>query len=93
MPERLGASFFKFCLPFANKVTTLYTHRRFEMGELAKAVVSTLLFNQSVTVGSKLINNKRVTGSEREGLGIALVAYLFVHLATSNPAPSTPAKH
>jgi len=63
------------------------------MGELAKAIVSTILFNQSVAIGSKVINNKRVTQGEREGLGIALIAYIFVHAATSQPVPNAPVRY
>jgi hypothetical protein len=62
------------------------------MGELAKAIVQALLVNQSVAVGSKVISNKRVTAREKEGLGLALVAYALVHLATSAATPDTPAK-
>lgn len=58
------------------------------MGELIRAVVNTILVNQSVTIGSKIINNKRVTQSEREGLGLALIACALVHLVTSKPTPS-----
>lgn len=58
------------------------------MEELVKAAVNTILFNQSVAVGSKIINNKRITQSEREGLGLALIACALVHLVTSKPTPS-----
>jgi hypothetical protein len=62
------------------------------MGELAKAIVRALLVNQSVAVGSKVISNKRVTAREKESLGLALVAYALVHLATSTTTPNTSAK-
>jgi hypothetical protein len=52
------------------------------MGELVMAIVSSILVNQSVAVGSKIINNKRVTRSEREGLGLALLTFALVNLAT-----------
>jgi hypothetical protein len=62
------------------------------MGELAKAIVRALLINQGAAVGSKVINNKRVTAREKESLGLALVAYALVHLATSTPTSDMPAK-
>jgi hypothetical protein len=62
------------------------------MGELAKAIVRALLVNQGVAVGSKVINNKRVTAREKESLGLALVAYALVHLATAIPTSNMPAK-
>ncbi len=62
------------------------------MGELAKAIVRALLVNQGVAVGSKVINNKRVTAREKESLGLALVAYALVHLATSTPTSDVLAK-
>lgn len=62
------------------------------MGELAKSIVRALLVNQSVAVGSKVISNKRVTAREKESLGLALIAYALIHLATSTATPDTATK-
>jgi hypothetical protein len=53
------------------------------METLIKTVVSSLLVNQGVAVGTKLINNRPVTDREKTGLGLALLVFALVSVATS----------
>jgi hypothetical protein len=53
------------------------------METLIKTVVSSLLVNQGVVVGTKLINNRPVTDREKTGLGLALLVFALVSVATS----------
>ena len=55
------------------------------METLIKTVVSSLLVNQSIVVGTKLINNRPVTDREKTGLGLALLVFAMVSVATSQP--------
>jgi hypothetical protein len=55
------------------------------MEPLAIAVAKSIFVKQSVTVGSKLINNKRVTKADEKAFWISLLILGLVVVVVSNP--------
>ena len=62
------------------------------MDDLLKTVAKSLFVQQSVNVGSKLINNKRVTKNDEQGFWLSLLFLGLVNLPTQQPAASTLAR-
>lgn len=64
------------------------------MEELLKAIAKGLFVRQSVTVGSKIVNNKRVTKSEEQGFWLSLLFLGLVNLPPPQQQPTnTPARY
>lgn len=63
------------------------------MQELLKAIAKGVFVQQSVTVGSKIVNNKRVTKSEEQGLWLSLLFLGLVNLPPQQPPANTPARY
>jgi hypothetical protein len=59
------------------------------MEEILRAVAKGIFIQQSVNVGAKLINSKRVTKDEGQGFWLSLLFLGLVNLPTQPPAPST----
>ena len=59
------------------------------MEEFLKAIAKGIFVQQSVNVGSKLINNKRVTKNDEQGFWLSLLFLGLVNLPTQQPAPNT----
>ncbi len=55
------------------------------MEELLKAIAKGVFVQQSVTLGSKLVNNKRVTKSEEQGFWLSLLFLGLVNLPQQPP--------
>lgn len=62
------------------------------MDDLLKTVAKSLFVQQSVNVGSKLVNNKRVTKNDEQGFWLSLLFLGLVNLPTQQPAPNTLAR-
>ena len=62
------------------------------MQELLKAIAKGVFVKQSVTLGSKIVNNKRVTKSEEQGFWLSLLFLGLVNLSQQSPT-NTPAKY
>lgn len=56
------------------------------MEEVFKIVAKSLLIQQSVNVGSKLINNRRITKNEEKGFWLSLLFFGLMNLPTQQPA-------
>jgi hypothetical protein len=63
------------------------------MRELLKAIAKGVFVQQSVTVGSKIVNNKRVTKSEEQGFWLSLLFLGLVNLPPQPPPTNTPARY
>ncbi len=59
------------------------------MEEVLKSVAKTLLVQQSVNVGSKLISNKRVTKNDEKSFWLSLLFFGLMNLPTQRPIPNT----
>ena len=59
------------------------------MEQLAIAVAKGVFVKQSVTIGSKVINNKRVTKTDEKGFWISLLILGLVVFMTSPLSPSS----
>jgi hypothetical protein len=55
------------------------------MDDLIKTVAKSLFVQQSVNVGSKLVNNKRVTKNDEQGFWLSLLFLGLVNLPTQQP--------
>jgi len=62
------------------------------MDELLKTVAKSLFVQQSVNVGSKLINNKLVTKNDEQGFWLSLLFLGLVSLPAQPPASNTLAR-
>jgi hypothetical protein len=62
------------------------------MEEALKAIAKGLFVQQSVSVGSKLINSKRVTKNDEQGFWLSLLFFGLTHLPTPQPVPKTLAR-
>jgi hypothetical protein len=62
------------------------------MEDILKAIAKGLFIQQSVNVGSKLINNKRVTRNDEQGFWLSLLLFGLVSLPAQPPAPNTIAR-
>ena len=58
------------------------------MEQLAIAVAKGVFVKQSVTIGSKVINNKRVTKTDEKGFWISLLILGFVVVVTAPLLPT-----
>lgn len=63
------------------------------MQELLKAIAKGVFVQQSVTVGSKIVNNKRVTKSEEQGFWLSLLFLGLVNLPPPQPPTNTPVRY
>lgn len=63
------------------------------MQELLKAIAKGVFVKQSVTVGSKMVNNKRVTKSEEQGFWLSLLFLGLVSLPPQQPPTNTPSRY
>jgi hypothetical protein len=63
------------------------------MQELLKVIAKGVFVQQSITLGSKIVNNKRVTKSEEQGFWISLLLLGLVNLPTQPPPTNTPATY
>jgi hypothetical protein len=59
------------------------------MEEILKAIAKGIFIQQSMNVGAKLINNKRVTKHEGQGFWLSLLFLGLVNLPAQPPASST----
>jgi len=59
------------------------------MEDILKAIAKGLFIQQSVNVGSKLVNNKRVTRNDEQGFWLSLLLFGLVSLPAQPPAPNT----
>jgi hypothetical protein len=62
------------------------------MEEVIEAVAKGLLVQQGVNVGSKLVNNKRVTKSDEKGFWLSLLFFGLINLPAPTPATTTLAR-
>jgi hypothetical protein len=62
------------------------------MEDVLKAVAKGLFIQQSVSVGSKLINNKRVTKNDGQGFWLSLLFFGLMNLPAPQPAHNTLAR-
>ena len=58
------------------------------MEQLAIAVAKGIFVKQSVTIGSKMINNKRVTKADEKGFWISLLILGLVVVTATPPLPA-----
>jgi hypothetical protein len=63
------------------------------MEELLKAVAKGIFVQQGISLGSKIVNNKRVTKSEEQGFWLSLLFLGLVNLPVQQPASNKLAKH
>jgi hypothetical protein len=64
-----------------------------KMEEFLKAVAKGIFVQQSVNLGSKIVNNKRVTKSEEQGFWLSLLFLGLVNLPPQQPPTNTLAKY
>ena len=62
------------------------------MEEILRAVAKGIFIQQSVNVGAKLINSKRVTKHEEQGFWLSLLLLGLANLPTQPPSPGTLAR-
>lgn len=60
------------------------------MQELLKAIAKGIFVQQSVNIGSKLANGKRVTKSDEQGFWISLLFLGLANLSTQQPTTNRP---
>lgn len=58
------------------------------MEDILKTVAKSLLVHQSVNLGSKLINNKRVTKNDEQGFWLSLLFFVLMNPHAPPPAPN-----
>lgn len=58
------------------------------MEDILKTVAKSLLVHQSVSLGSKLIKNKRVTKNDEQGFWLSLLFFGLMNSSASQPAPN-----
>jgi hypothetical protein len=58
------------------------------MEEILKAIVKGVFVKQGVSLGSKIVNNKRVTKSEEQAFWLSLLLLGLVNLPAQPPAPN-----
>jgi hypothetical protein len=63
------------------------------MEEILKAIAKGVFVQQGVKLGSKIVNNKRVTKSEEEAFWLSLLLLGLVNLPTQPPVLNTLARH
>lgn len=59
------------------------------MEEILKAIAKGVFVQQGVKLGSKIVNNKRVTKSEEQAFWLSLLLLGLVNLPTQPPASGT----
>jgi hypothetical protein len=59
------------------------------MEELLKAIAKGIFVQQSISVGSKIVNNKRVTKTDEQGFWLSLLFFGLVNLPAQQPASDT----
>jgi hypothetical protein len=54
--------------------------------EILKLIAQAIFVKEAANVGSKFLNNKRITKTDEQSLGLAVIAYVLVNLppATQN---------
>ncbi len=62
------------------------------MEELLKAITKGILIQQGVNVGSKVFSSKRVTDNDKQGLGLALIAFALLNLPVQQPPTNAMAR-
>ena len=83
----------KFCSQARNSLRNTSCIMEVEiMEDVLKAVAKGLFVQQSVNVGSKLINNKRVTKNDEQGFWLSLLLFGLVNLPAPQPVPNTLAR-
>lgn len=50
------------------------------MEEIIKAIAKGILINQSTNIGLKIVNDKRISKNEWQGLGLAFAAFILLNL-------------
>jgi hypothetical protein len=63
-----------------------------KMEDVLKAIAKGLFVQQSVNVGSKIINNNRVTKSDEQGFWLSLLFFGLMNLPAPQPLPNTLAR-
>lgn len=57
-----------------------------------KTIAQGLFVQQSINLGTKIINGKRVTKSDEQGFWLSLLLFGIVNLPAQQPAPNMLAK-